>query len=79
MTMKRFRVHAAPFACFDEQGKPADDRVQDYAQRCVDAALEVANAVDDFSPAEFETAVRLMQEWEKSLLYWYEVANGRVK
>ena len=56
--MKHFRVHAAPFACFDEHGKNADDRVQDYAQSCVDAALEVAHAVDDFSPADFAEAVR---------------------
>lgn len=60
--MKQFRVPAAPFACFDEYGIPADDRVQDYAQRLVDAAVEVAHAVDDFSPAEFAEAVRLMQK-----------------
>jgi hypothetical protein len=29
--LKHFNVPAAPFACFDEHGKPADDRVQDYA------------------------------------------------
>jgi hypothetical protein len=61
ISMKHFRVPAAPFACFDEHGLPADDRVQDFAQRCVDAALEVAEAVDDFSPAEFALAIRLMQ------------------
>lgn len=58
ISMKHFRVHAPPFACFDEHGKPADDRVQDYAQSCVEAALEVAHAVDDFSPDEFAEAVR---------------------
>ncbi len=38
--MKHFRLHGLPFAVYDEFGKSADDRVEDYAAHCVASATE---------------------------------------
>jgi hypothetical protein len=53
-------IPGPPFAVFDEFGKPADDRVQDYAASCVSAALAAQAQQPD--PAEMEAQLRHLVE-----------------